>query len=93
MQHDLTWKLRDLGDSLAADYEYRRSTLAYQAAHHIEHLEQKVKALEEMLEDAEGRQNTWYERYVEAINARKPPNTVVKANDFGWPVYAPDGTA
>jgi len=72
MNIDLPVELRDMGDKLAADYQYRRSTLAYQAAHTIEHMERKIKDLEDMLEDAEHFREHWYDRYLELSGQRKP---------------------
>lgn len=62
MNPNITIELRDLGDNLAAESSYRRSSLVHQAAHRIERLEQTIKDLEEMLEDAEHFRDYWFRR-------------------------------
>lgn len=64
MNTDLPVELRAMGDQLAADYQFKRSTIAYQAAHMIEHMEQKIKELEGMLEDSDHFRDHWYDRYL-----------------------------
>mgnify|MGYP006921295187 CR=1 FL=1 len=71
MNIDLAVELRAFGDNLAAEHQYKRCALAYQAAHMIEHQEEKIKELEGMLEDSDHFRDHWYERYIEMKEAFK----------------------
>lgn len=62
MNRDIAIQLRDLGDNLAAESSYRRSSLVHQAAHRIERLEEHIKELESMIEDAEHFRDYWFRR-------------------------------
>lgn len=66
MNSDLTARLRELGDQLAAEHEYKQCALVYQAAHRIEHLEQKTVELEGMVEDSDHFRDYWYDRYLKS---------------------------
>lgn len=72
MNIDLPIELRNMGDSLAADYKFKPSTIAYQAAHMIEHLQEKVKELEGMLEDSDHFRDHWYDRYLAISRSSRP---------------------
>lgn len=75
MNHDIALQLRDLGDLMAAEHNYKASSMAFMAAHRIEFLEQKIKDLEGMVKDAERSSDYWFKR---VHPPKKTPSPMVR---------------
>lgn len=62
MNTDLPIQMRELGDQLAAEHAYKRCALAYQVAHRIEYLEQKIRDLESILKETEDIKDMYFRK-------------------------------